>query len=39
VKTRTYDQDFYDALRSHPATTGASDGTADPDEEMEDLFY
>jgi hypothetical protein len=38
VKTRTYDQDFYDALRAHPATTG-SDGAADPDEEMEDLFY
>jgi len=39
VKTRTYDEDFYDALRAHPATTGSSDGDTDPDEEMEDLFY
>ena len=39
VKTRTYDEDFYDALRSHPATTGTTDGETDPDEEMEDLFY
>jgi hypothetical protein len=39
VKTRTYDQDFYDALRAHPATMGSSDGQADPDEEIDDLFY
>ena len=38
VKTRTYDQGFYEALRSHPATRGA-DGETNPDEEMEDLFY
>jgi hypothetical protein len=39
VKTRTYDQNVSDALRSHPATTSAADGETDPDEEMEDLFY
>ncbi len=39
VKTRTYDQDFYEALRTHPATMGGADGETDPDEEMEDLFY
>ena len=39
VKTRTYDQDFYEALRTHPATMGNADGEADPDEEMNDLFY
>ncbi len=39
VKTRTYDQDFYEALRSHPAAEGSSEAAADPDEEMEDLFY
>jgi len=39
VKTRTYDQDFYDALRDHPAAQRPSDGETDPDEEMEDLFY
>jgi len=38
VKTRTYDQDFYDALRNHPAVRSADGGT-DPDEEMEGLFY
>jgi len=38
-KMRTYDQDFYDVLRAHPAMTGSSDGTADPDEEMGGLFY
>jgi len=39
VKTRTYDQDFYDALQEHPAARGVGDGETDPDEEMEDLFY
>jgi DNA helicase HerA-like ATPase len=39
VKTRTYDQEFYDALRTHPAASGSADKDADPDEEMEDLFY
>jgi hypothetical protein len=34
-----YTRPLYDALRTHPATTGSSDGDADPDEEMEDLFY
>ena len=38
VKTRTDDQDFYDALRSPPATHRA-DGESDPDEEREDLLY
>ena len=38
VKTRTYDQEFYDALRNHPEARSA-DGATDPDEEMEDLFY
>ena len=42
VKTRTYDQDFYEALRTHPAVTGgngAADASQDPDEEMDELFY
>jgi DNA helicase HerA-like ATPase len=39
VKTRTYDQDFYEALRTHPAVQGPVDEASDPDEEMEDLFY
>lgn len=38
VKTRTYDPDFYDALRTHPAAM-STDGDADPDEQMENLFY
>lgn len=33
-----YGEDFYDALRPHPATTGTTDGETDPDEEMGDLF-
>jgi hypothetical protein len=41
VKTRTYDQDFYDALRNHPAVAGdgAADTPEDADEEMGELFY
>jgi hypothetical protein len=34
-----YTRPLYDALRNHPATTGSFDGTTEPDEEMEDLFY
>ena len=29
-----YDEDFYDALRSHSATTGGSVGETDPDEAL-----
>lgn len=38
VKTRTYDQQFYEEVRSLPSRdrTGES---SDPDEEMEDPFY
>jgi DNA helicase HerA-like ATPase len=40
VKTRTYDQDFYDALRSHPAASNGSASSPDEkDEEMGELFY
>jgi hypothetical protein len=40
VKTRTYDQDFYDALRSHPAASNGSASSPDEkDEEMRELFY
>jgi DNA helicase HerA-like ATPase len=41
VKTRTYDQDFYDALRNHPSALGGDGAasSADADEEMDNLFY
>ncbi len=40
VKTRTYDQDFYDALRSHPARSNGSASSPDEqDQELGELFY
>jgi DNA helicase HerA-like ATPase len=39
VKTRTYDQDFYDAVCSPLTEDENSASTPDPDEEMKDLFY
>ena len=39
LKTRTHDQDTYDAIHNHPAATGAAEDETDPDQEMEDLFY
>jgi hypothetical protein len=38
VKTRTYDQGSYEALRNRPAARSA-DAETDPDEEIEDLSY
>jgi len=39
VKTRTYDQDFYEALRTHPAANGSAGTPEEADEEMDELFY